>query len=337
MKRIGRLFDRFSSFDNLTLAAQKAAKGKTGKPRVARFLFRLEPEVLQLQAELRSGDYTPGSYRCFHIHEPKHRYICAAEFRDRVVHHAVLNLQEPVFERCFIFDSYACRKDKGVHRALSRARKWVRRYPFFLKADVKQFFASVDHEVMAKLLGRKFKDRRFLDLCETILRHPFSGQTPGKGIPVGNLTSQWWANLYLDAMDHFIKDDMGVRAYLRYMDDFVLLAQEKEQLHLWRAEIAGFLQDRLKLRLKDPGTFIAPVSQGLPFLGFRIFPNLVRLKRENLLRFQRKMRKNEKAFADGRMDEDAMIRSAMSLLGHACHANTHAARKRFFYGDLFPG
>lgn len=333
MKRVGHLFDRCASFGNLILAAKKAARGKTQKPHVARFMFRLEPEVIQLQEEIRSGAYLPLPYRCFHVYEPKQRYICAADFRDRVVHHAVLNMQEPVFERCFIHDSYACRKNKGTHRAVQRARRWVRRHPYFLKADVKHFFAAIDHDILEHLLERKFKDRRFLDLCRTILRHPFPGQASGKGIPVGNLTSQWWANLYLDALDHFIKDEMGVRAYLRYMDDFVIMAETKEQLHLLRADIANFLETRLKLRLKDPGTFIAPVMQGLPFLGFRIFPNLIRLKRENLLRFQRKMRTNEKAVAEGRMDEDAMIRSAMSLLGHVGHANTHAARARFFYGD----
>ncbi len=253
------------------------------------------------------------------------------------MHHAVLNVQEPVFERCFIHDSYACRKDKGTHRAVARARKWVRRYPYFMKADVRKFFATIDHGVLEGLLERKFKDRRLLDLCRIIIRHPFSGQGEGMGIPVGNLTSQWWANLYLDPLDHFIKDELGMRAYARYMDDTVFFAYDKETLHRLRAEMETFLEDRLKLRLKEPGTFIAPIRQGLPFLGFRIFPNLVRLRREGLLRFQRKMRKNEKAFAEGRMDEDAMIRSAQSLLGHVRHADTHAVRERFFYPELFSG
>ncbi len=332
MKRYGNLFEDVCSFHNLCSAARKAFRGKLNKPRVADFHLNFEFELVALQRELLSKTYRPEPYRSFTIHEPKQRRICAADFRDRVVHHAVCNVLEPLFERSFIHDSYACRKDKGTHRAIARLQSFCRDSNFFLKMDVEKFFDSVDHAILKRMIERKIKDADLLALLFLIIDHPMPDQIPGKGLPIGNLTSQWWANHYLNQLDHFVKDELGVKRYIRYMDDMVVLSTGKEELHRLRARIGMFLSQRLNLRLKESGTFLAPVSQGVPFLGFRVFPNLIRLKRANLVRFRRKFRENEKAYLSGEMDDERFARSAASLLGHVLHADTWRMRRDFFYG-----
>jgi len=333
MKRIGHLFDTVVSFDNLIVAAKKAMRGKTDNPSTARFHLNMEKEALELRAALLNGTYRPGPYDCFEIHDPKHRYICSVDIRDRVVHHAICNVLEPILERRFIFDSYACRVGKGTHRAVQRAQSFCRKRRYFLKTDVEKFFESIDHAVLKDLLRRKIKDPDLLRLMERIIDQPVPGYAPGKGLAIGNLTSQWWANFYLDPLDHFLKDDRGVKCYARYMDDAVLFADDKETLHLITADLRRFLSDRLKLRLKENATFIAPVTEGVPFLGFRIFPGLIRLKRKNVIRFRRKFRAAERQILAGGIDEAPFISAANSLVGHIRHADTHRMRQKFFYPD----
>lgn len=334
MKRYGHLFERVCAFDNLFTAAQKAMRGKKQKPHIAAFDLNLEKELIRLQAELLTFSYRMRPYRCFYVYDPKLRYICAADIRDRVVHHAINNFMEPLFERIFIYDSYACRKGKGHHRAVKRLQVFSRKRKYFLKADIKQFFASVDHQILKALLGRMIKDRMLQKLLDTIIDHPLPGQESGKGMAIGNLTSQWWANFYLDRMDHLIKDHLGVKCYLRYMDDFILLADTKTDLHDLRAEISRFLRCQLGLRLKESATFLAPVKQGVPFLGFRVFPGLIRLQRQNVLRFRRNYIKKEQAYLSGKMDEASFIRSANSMIGHIAQADTLRMRRRFFFGRV---
>ena len=234
------LWDRLTSFSNLCLAYKKAARGKRGKAAVAAFEFDLETNLFDLQAELKSGHYQPGAYTSFLIHDPKRRLISAAPFRDRVVHHALCNLIEPLFERQFIFDTYANRVGKGTHRALDRATQYLRRFRYVLPLDICQFFPAIDHAILFARLSRTLHDPRVLDLCQRILR---SGQDvlvaeyqmtyfPGddlfaahrpRGLPIGNLTSQFWANVYLNDLDHFIKRHLRVPGYVRYVDDTRIL------------------------------------------------------------------------------------------------------------------
>ena len=332
MRRCGGLFEQACSYANLHLATKRAVRGKITNPDVARFHMNREFELLSIQEELLSGAYQPRTYHCFTIYEPKKRTICAAVFRDRVIHHAICNILEPIFERFFIHDSYACRRDKGTHRAVNRVRKFLRADGYFLKTDVKKFFDSIDHGILKALLRCKIKDSRFLKLLDTIIDHPMPNQICGKGLPIGNLTSQWWANFYLDQLDHYLKDQLGVRRYVRYMDDIVVVNDNKDALHNLRVHVDSYLKERLELRLKQDGTFVAPVTEGVPFLGFRIFPNLIRLKRTNLVRFRRNFREKEKAYLSGEMDEDRFTRSAASMLGHVQHADTWRMRRDFFYG-----
>ncbi|NLV46946.1 MAG: RNA-directed DNA polymerase [Candidatus Hydrogenedentes bacterium] len=293
-------------------------------------MFQLEPELFRLQRELENGDYQPGPYHTFTIREPKERQIAAAPFRDRVVHHAVCAVLEPVFEGRYIYDSYACRKDKGSHRALQRAWSFARHGGYFLKCDVARYFDSVDHEILKAQLRRLFKDARFLALLERIIDHNAPHNAPGKGLPIGNLTSQYFANLYLDGLDHFIKQQLHMKRYVRYMDDFLCLADTKAALQGVLGEVREFLDGRLRLHLKEKKCYIAPIMQGIPFLGMRLYPGTIRLSRPSLVRCRRKLKRREDAFEAGRITEAALIQSVGSLIAHITHGNTMALRRQWF-------
>ncbi|AHF04319.1 RNA-directed DNA polymerase [Marichromatium purpuratum 984] len=328
MKRADGLFARIVAFDNLLAAERLAARGKRDRGSVARFEFHLERELIQLQEELMEGRYRPGTFYSFEVRDPKPRAICAAPFRDRVVHHAVCDVLEPVFERYAIFDSYACRIGKGTHAAIARAQAFARRDAFFLKCDVRRFFASVDHEVLKAQLARHFCEPRLLELLGQIIVHGPPDAPPGKGLPIGNLTSQHFANRYLGELDHFVKERLRVKAYLRYMDDLLLFAPDKPSLHLLLAEIRQFLAERLHLELKDAATLVAPVSEGIPFLGFRIYPRTIRLNQRTRRRFRRQVRTLEAAASQGRIDESELANRAACLFAHVSQADAYRLRRR---------
>ena len=330
MKRTGHLFARVCVFKSLTEAALRAAKGKKTKPQVALFLWDLENEVIRLEHELRAKSYRPGPYRTFRIHDPKERTICAADFRDRVVHHAVCRVLEPIFERALIYGTYACRKNKGPLKAVKRAQSFSRCYRYFLKLDVRKFFDSVDHGVLKDQLRRKVKDPDLLRLLDVFIDHPVPWTETGKGIPIGNLTSQHFANFHLSGLDHYIKEDLSIEGYVRYMDDMVLWADEKDTLRDAAARIEGYLKDRLRLRVKEGGLLLAPVLQGLPFLGFRIFPGVVRIDRRGWRRFRRKVMAVDRKLISGAVGHDTWQRSMASLVGHLQQADTRNLRASFF-------
>jgi hypothetical protein len=328
MKRQAGLFEPITRFDNLLLAARKAAQGKRDKPSVACFEFHLEPELLRLQEELENGRYRPGSFFTFEIRDPKRRRICAAPYRDRVVHHALCNVLEPVFERRLIFDTYACRPGKGTHAAIARAQQFARRYRYFLKCDIRKYFQSVDHSVLKALLARLLKDPRLLALLNRIIDHAPPDAEPCKGLPIGNLTSQHFANLYLGELDHYLKERLRIKGYLRYMDDALLFANDKPTLHLLLADSRRFLQENLQLALKEEATLLMPVTEGIPFLGFRIYPGVVRLNPRTLRRFRRQVRGRAKAYGEGRLSAEELTNSVASLFAHVAHADTLHLRRQ---------
>ncbi|MGD2089839.1 MAG: reverse transcriptase/maturase family protein [Candidatus Aminicenantes bacterium] len=329
MKRYGYLFEKIIFFDNLMLASKKAIKGKKHKDAAAAFYFNLENEIIDLQEELKTKIYIPLPLRIFMIREPKVRVIGAAEFRDRVVHHAICNILEPIFEKSYIYHSYACRKGKGTHRAIRQAQKYCRSYEYFLKCDIKKYFESIHHLVLKKLLKSKFKDPNLLWLLDIIIDSPGGEEN---GIPIGNLTSQHFANFYLDKLDHYIKDVLQVIGYLRYMDDFILFDNDRNKLKLMQSKISDFLFKILRLELKEKAIILAPCQEGIPFLGFRIFPNTLRVKRENKKRWIKKFKTRIREFESGLIDEEKYSRCLMSLTEHLKQANTYHFRRRIFNG-----
>jgi hypothetical protein len=337
MKRTNDLFECIVRFDNLLAAERRAARGKRDRPSVARFEFHLERELIRLQEALLAGCYRPGAFYTFEVCDPKRRAICAAPFHDRVVHHAVCDVLEPVFERRAIFDSYACRVGKGTHAAIARAQHFARRHRFFLKCDVRRFFASVDHAVLEALLARLLRDPRLLGLLSRIIAHGPPDAAPGVGLPIGNLTSQHFANLYLGELDHRVKDRLRVKGYLRYMDDVLLFADDKPTLHGLLAEIRAFLAEPLHLTLKDAATLIAPVTEGIPYLGFRVYPGTIRLNQRTRRRFRQRVRALERGVEAGHLDADELAKRAASLFAHLAHADAYRLRRQVADASILDG
>lgn len=349
MKRLGWVWPQLVSFDNLLLAFRKARRGKARRPSVAHFELHLEQELLRLQRELQSGEYQPGQYRLFTIYERKPREISAAPFRDRVVHHAIMNVIETALDRCFIADSYACRHGKGTHAVVNRYQQWAPHYRYALKMDVQRYFPSIDHALLKQKLRKYLKDQRLLQLLDRIIDSSscdpeqwmyfpgddlFTQVERAVGIPIGNLTSQFFANLYLDDFDHFVKQLLKVKAYLRYVDDMVLLDNDKARLADWREQCRQRLeQDRLKLHPNK--AHISPVCLGLDLLGYRVWPQQRRLRNDNGHRFVRKLRGLARGFAQGRIDWDDIDPAVQSWIGHAKQAETSGLRERIFSEIVF--
>jgi len=310
MQRVGNLYPTFCSFQNMLLAWRKTRRGSGRTLESARYFQELEKELLALCAELQDGSWQPRPFQFFDIFDPKHRTIAVSDYRDRVVHHALVNVLEPIYEKTFISDSYATRKGKGVHAAVFRAQHFLQEHEFYLKTDIEKFFDSVNHDILLRILARKIKDRRLLLICEKIVRHGNSAAP--FGLPIGNRTSQFFANVYLDSLDHFLKDQIGLQGYVRYMDDFVLFEKDKKRLKLLRNAAEDFLWDKLQLRLKPSATFLNRRQNGLPFLGRRIFPGIIRLRTENLRRITRRMDLRERQLLRGELDEQAFLHSMNS-------------------------
>lgn len=331
MRRSGFLFERAIAWGNLLSATKKAARGKRDRPEVARFLFDLEPQLIALRDELADGGWRPGEFRTFSIRDPKPRLISAAPFRDRVVHHALMNVLEPIFDRSLIGHTYACRRGKGTHRALAHARLLARRNGYFLKGDIEACFDSIDHTVMKAQLRRILKDHRLLEVLDRIIDAGGARSQPGVGLPIGSLTSQYFANHYLGRLDRFVTQQLGVRGYLRYMDDFLLFAADKADLHRWRAEIRGFLAGCLRLRLKESVSFVALVRRGAPFLGFAVYPGAVRLQGVRKRRTLSKIRERGRQRRAGEIDDGDLARSVAACVAHVEHADTLGLRRGWFH------
>lgn len=326
MKRVGRLWPRVIAFDTLLRAARRASLGKRASRSVAAFLERAEPECLALARDLEAGTWRPGRPSRFQILDPKPRTITAAPFQDQVVHHALIDVLEPIFERRMIADSYACRRGKGTHAAVHRVRAHVGRFPWFLKLDVASFFASAPHAAVRDAIGRIVKDPRVLSLCATILAG-WPGDPPvDRGLPIGSLTSQWFANVLLDRVDHLVVDSLGIPGYARYMDDMVLFDLEKDRLKRAHTAITAFLDDPLGLQLKDRATILAPVDEGVPFLGRLVFRGTVRIRPENLRRYRLRLRERRREFRTGRRTEASYVRSVAALFELLRSAHTRALR-----------
>ncbi len=346
------LYPQIYDLENLWLAWRRARRGGKRKwQSVADFEFDLEQNLFALHEELRDKTYLPGPYRHFTIREPKVRRISAAPFRDRVVHHALMQVTWPIFEARMIHDSYACRVGKGTHRAIQRAQDWSRRFSYVLQCDVVQFFPAVDHAVLRSQLTRHIACPDTLWLMDRILasgREVLAGHYdmvyfPGddllaanrpRGLPIGNLTSQNWANVYLNDLDQFVKHELRCAAYLRYADDFLLFGDDKATLWAWRAAIVERLA-ALRLTLHEERAQVYPVSAGIPWLGFRVFPTYIRLKRRNVKAFGRRLRAQRDAYGAGQITHDQIRASLKAWIAHAQHADTYRLRQALMRQVVF--
>jgi retron-type reverse transcriptase len=325
LRRIGGLFDGVVSYSNLYRAYRKALLGARRNEEQARFYYSLENELVTLRRELVDGTYNPGPYRYFMIFDPKEREIAIAPFRDRVVHHAIVNVLEPIYERRFVYDSYATRKKKGSLAAIKRAQSFLRESRYYMKLDISKYFASIDRNTLLEILKRKLKDARLLELITTIVWNP---PDEDRGLPIGNMTSQFFANVYLDPFDHYVKETLKQRHYIRYMDDFVVFTSDRSVIRDLLDRMRAYLKDRLALNMKENGVVINTPAHGLGFLGVRIFPSTVRLHRKNLTRCLRKIRLRERECSRGQIDEERLVLSVSSIVAHMAQFNTLALRRK---------
>lgn len=344
MKRHGNLWSQITSFDNLILAAKKAKQGKTFYPNVMRFNANLEEELIKLQQELITQSYYPGNYTAFYIYEPKPRLISASPYRDRVIHHALCNVIGPLLEKSFIHDSYANRVGFGTHRALKRITQFARSSRYVFQADIKKYFPTIDHEILKSIIRSKIKCKPTLELIDIIINHSnpqetvidyFSGDdllTPlerRKGLPLGNLTSQFFANLYLNNFDHFVKEQLKVKKYLRYVDDFALFDDNKEFLVDSRSKIENYL-DQLRLKIHPLKSQIFETQQGVSFVGFRVLPDRIRVRNDNLKRSRKRLKLMQKDFAEGKISLSKIVERLQSWESHLKHGDTYYLRKSIF-------
>lgn len=346
---IENVFDRMCDFDELCRAHRNARKTKRFREDVLLFTDRLEENLIQIQNELLWGTYRVGRYRQFYVTEPKLRLVMALQYRDRVVQWAIYQQLNPFYDKMFIEDSYACRINKGSHKAADRLQYWLRqvgRKPqkwYYLKLDISKYFYRVDHEVLLRILQKRIRDNRLMELLERIINSEDTcfglpaGYGPEEctrdmwlhevGMPIGNLTSQLFANVYLNELDQHCKHELRLHYYIRYMDDIIVLSDSKDELHRVKEDIAVFLKDVLRLDLNKKTT-IRPVTLGIDFVGYKIWATHRKLKKQTARRMIRKVKKMCRKVQDGEMELGEFERSAASFSGTLLHCNSYGLRRR---------
>lgn len=327
------LWQELCSYENLELAFKKARKHKTIKDYVHVFEKNLQNNLLFLRSELLLHSYRPRPLVNFVIRDPKTRKISKSDFRDRIIHHAICNIIEPIFEKTFIYDSYANRKGKGALNALLRfdyfKRKMSRnntRKCFILKADIKKYFENVNHKILIKIIREKIKDRRIIRLIQIIFANGANGASDF-GMPLGNLTSQFFANVFLNKLDYYVKNTLRIKQYIRYVDDFVILSNDEKKLKKYLLLINEFLRTHLMLVLHPDKSKIIELKQGIGFLGFRIFYHHKLLRKANI----RKMQKKIQSFCSSPdlFTYDSVYDSFQGWCAYAMHANSYQLRQNF--------
>lgn len=331
-------FESIFNFENLLSAAYSCRKGKTKSAATLVFFNNLEENIIQIQNELMWGMYRMSPYHHFYVFEPKRRLISAPHFRDRVVHRAIYNIIEPMFDKTYIYDSYACRRNKGTHKGADRAQLFIRQVEkkngkaYALKADISRYFSSIDHHILKSLLATKIRCYRTLSLLNYIIDNSPSDAV-GVGIPLGNLTSQIFANIYLHELDRFAKHTLKAKRYVRYMDDFIIIHNDKAQLHKWKQETEAFLWSMLRLKTNSK-TQVFPIAKqngrALDFLGYRIYSSHRLLRKCSVKRIKSKLKKLRKQYESGEIGILEINQNIQSWLGHASHANSHNLKLALF-------
>ena len=294
MKRYSNLFDKVCSLDNLYLACQKAKSGKAKTYGVTLFEKDLDNNIRQIQTELITGTYKTSDYSIFTITDPKVRLVYRLPFRDRVVHHAIMNILEPVWVSVFVSHSYACIKGKGIHgvlKAIKRDLKDVENTQYCLKMDIKKFYPTIDHDILKAIIRKKIKDQKLLQLLDGII-------DSAPGLPIGNYLSQFFANLYLSYFDHWLKEEKKVKYFYRYADDIVILAKDKAYLHGLLVDINNYLVDRLNIQLKGNYQVFPVESRGIDFVGYVFYHTHILMRKSIKKRFCRKVAKLNKKNLD---------------------------------------
>lgn len=319
------LFEKITSLENLFSAWNEFRLGKEGKLDVQEFGLDLEDNIFELHDDLRNNSYKHSSYKSFYLHDPKLRHIFKARVRDRILHHAIVKIIGPIFEKSFIFDSYSSRKNKGTHKAIARFRYFAQKLSrnnsrtiWILKCDIRKFFDSVAHDIIINQIADKVKDDKAVELIKNIVDS--ISKSKNSGIPLGNLTSQLFSNIYLDNFDQFIKRRLRLKYYLRYNDDFMILNSDKQFLEGLIPIISLFLKEKLNLELHPQKVIIRNWHQGIDFLGYVIFPCYTVLRTKTKQRILRKIRKNWRQLQTDPLYQKSFNQSLQSYLGvlHHC-------------------
>ncbi len=328
-KKIKNIYiNKICSFENLLLAYKKARRGKRDRTEVQTFEFDLEKNIIEIQKDLLNRNYKFGKYRTFNIYEPKERIISSAPFRDRVVHHAICNIIEPFLDKVLIENSFACRIGKGTHKAIELASLYLRKNKYVLKLDIKKFFFTIDHKILYNELSKKITDKYLLNIIKELLStyktdsdyyYQFENDTlldvvKERGLPIGNLTSQLFANYYLNPLDRYVKEELKLTSYIRYMDDILIFSNNKDRLNEVKKNIKNYLQ-LYRLKLNSKKTVIIHQKNGIKFLGFHLYRNRKRILRENLDRFKKRFKLKRNQYKGGKIKFENILLSLNSWIG----------------------
>lgn len=331
MKRHNNLFDKIVDKDNLLLAYKKAKKHKSWQQKVIRVEKDLDNLIEELRLSLINGTYKTAEYRTKKIYEPKERTIYVLPFYpDRIVHHAIMNILEPIWDNLFISDSYACRNGKGQHKGSQKCMEFVRKNKYCLKCDISKFYPSINHEILKLIIRKKIKCKRTLNLLDTII-DSIDGET---NIPIGNYLSQWFGNLYLNELDMFMKHDNKIKCYIRYCDDFLLFSNDKALLKEMAIKIKDYVENILKLRLSKCNLF--PTSQGIDFLGYRHFSSgYILVRKTTAKRMKKRIRRLKWELAKKKITNDRALSVIGSISGWLKWANTYNLQKEVLLMNKF--
>lgn len=331
MKRVGHLMEQITTVDNLLAAFHKARKCKDDRSYVVAYRENLFENILALRESLLRGTTPIGQYNYFTIYDPKKRQICAAAFQERIVHHAIINICHAYFDKNLIYDTYASRLGKGVYAAIDRAREAMRCYAYVGKLDVRKFFDSVPHEGLKARLAHLYKDPQLLKLFGKIIdsyRSQWSKENPDgvvRGIPIGNLTSQYFANFYLSFLDHYAKEQLRVPVYIRYMDDILVFGRDKAEVQAYVRAMDAFLTAQLGLVFKP--VVLNRTTLGVSFLGYALYPHKILLNRRSKLRFKRKLKIYTQKYENGVWNDTDYMLHITPLLAFAQKAYTKKFRR----------
>ena len=325
MKTYKHLYEQICTRENICRAYRKARLGKRKKFYVRKFESNADGNIKLLHQELLDESWRPLPYKQFIAYEPKERLIRAPQFRDRIVHHALIRVLELIYDKILIYDTYASRKNKGTHAAVDRLTQFLRSdkdNTFVFHGDVRKFFDNINHETLIEILRKKIADEKVITLICRIL----TNQGISLGVTLGNYTSQWFANIYLNELDYFAKHDLKVRHYIRYMDDFLLLSDSKLELHSWKYKIEKFLNEQLKLELHPVKRQIFPTSIGSDFLGYTVWRDHKKLRKRNVKRFIARLRE----FNIAPLTSPFIESSLMSWKGYSVHADAYRLTRQLY-------